>query len=325
MSKKISIVVSVFICLLFISLAYWIGINKANKNLEAEIQAIQSQFEQLSKQYKELLNDNETEQQLEINKQNELIEELLKINQELNQELERIKAENEARAQIDDQGKIVYLTFDDGPTSLTPEILAILEEEDVLATFFTIGYLMDQSPDIVKETYDRGHMVLPHSYSHDYAIYTTFDTFFKDNDQVEHTFKEILGFEPPQIFRFPGGSSNHSSFKYGGKQFMPSLTANLRERGYYYIDWNVSSGDTSAISDSPKKMLNLIKEDSEGKNLIVVLFHDTARNKATAKMLPDVIDYYKDNGYQFRTFRDISDDELQRMSDKGIANRIIKR
>ena len=128
--------------------------------------------------------------------------------------------------------KKVFLTFDDGPTELTNEILDILSDENIHATFFTIGNRMEMHPDIVTKTYENGHMILPHSYSHDYAIYTTFDSFYKDFYKAEDVYKSVLGIDTPPIFRFPGGSSNHSSFQYGGKQFMPNLTADIREKGY---------------------------------------------------------------------------------------------
>ncbi len=343
----------IILCIIvFTFLAYLIGLTQSSselqyrkeklKSTENQLQIVEKQYEELNKELKE------NEQQLEQNEREDTskIEEQLKIINEkeqtidkqeieieqlqekinsLNTQLKELKDDIQAKHPKDENDKKVFLTFDDGPATLTNEILDILADHEVKATFFTIGKRMEQYPEIVNNTYENGHMVLPHSYSHDYAIYTTFDTFYKDFYKAEDVYKSILGFEAPPFFRFPGGSSNHSSFQYGGKQFMPNLTADVRDMGYQYIDWNVSSGDASPIANEPKKMLEQIKKGSRNKDLVVTLFHDVAPNKATAKILPDVIEFYKKNGYTFRTFRDITDDELQKMKSKGIANKTIIR
>lgn len=221
--------------------------------------------------------------------------------------------------------KKVFLTFDDGPTSLTPKILDILKEHDVLATFFVIGKLAEDQPDIVQRTYDEGHMVLPHSYSHDYSIYSTFETFYDDFYRAEEVVENILNIEVPPIFRFPGGSSNHSSFRYGGKQFMPQLTEDIKEKGYYYIDWNVSSGDAGPDYNDKDKMLNNIFQGAKNKDFIVVLCHDVSWNVKMAEILPQVITTLREQGYQFRTFKDITEEELNKMVSLKIANKSIVR
>ncbi|AKL95564.1 polysaccharide deacetylase [Clostridium aceticum] len=223
------------------------------------------------------------------------------------------------------KGKKVFLTFDDGPTSLTPEILDILKEHDVQATFFVIGRLAEKDPDMVKRTYAEGNMILPHSYTHDYAIYSTFETFYDDFYRAEEVIQDILQMRLPPIFRFPGGSSNHSSFAYGGQQFMPELTKDIIEKGYYYIDWNVSSGDASPDYKSKEKMLQNIFNGLQNRDVAVVLFHDVARNTKMAQILPEVISRLQNKGYEFRTFKDITKEELDRMVQLKIANKPIVR
>lgn len=221
--------------------------------------------------------------------------------------------------------KKVFLTFDDGPTSLTPEILRILKENGVEATFFVIGKLAENNPDIITRTYLEGHMVLPHSYTHDYAIYSTFETFYEDFYRAEAVVNDILGIEVPPIFRFPGGSSNQSSFRYGGRQFMPKLTVDVKEKGYYYVDWNVSSGDAGPDYNNKNKMLDNVINGAKNKDLAVVLFHDVARNTRVAEILPEIIQSFKEQGYEFRTFRDITEEELNKMIQLKISNKPIVR
>ena len=241
-------------------------------------------------------------------------------------DIEPSKDENKGRNNSpSSSNKKVFLTFDDGPTSLTPKVLDILKEYEVNATFFTIGRLLEQYPEYAIRTYKEGNMILPHSYSHDYAIYSTFESFYDDFYKAEEAHRKVLGFDPPPIFRFPGGSSNHSSFDYGGKQFMPKLTEDIKEKGYYYIDWNVNSGDTGPDSNNPDKMLKNVLDGVGNKDFVVILFHDLPRNKAILDILPEVIETLKNKGYAFRTFRDITEDELNKMVELKLANKPIIR
>lgn len=221
--------------------------------------------------------------------------------------------------------KKVFLTFDDGPTTLTPLVLNTLAKYQAPATFFVIGQRMERSPEIVQRAYREGHMILPHSYTHDWSIYTSFETFYDDFYLAEKAYKNVLGFETPPIFRFPGGSSNHSSFRYGGEQFMPMLTVDIKEKGYTYVDWNVSSGDAGPVIGNPTKMKESIFQQSEGKDFIVLLFHDTAGNSAMLEILPDVISFYKERDYAFRSFRDVTNEELAYMERRLISNKPIIR
>ncbi|WP_192930274.1 polysaccharide deacetylase family protein [Alkaliphilus pronyensis] len=222
-------------------------------------------------------------------------------------------------------GKKVFLTFDDGPTKITTEILEILKENQVNASFFVIGKLLIKNTDIALKAYEEGNMILPHTYTHDYSIYSTLETFYEDFYAIEKLYEEVMGFKAPPILRFPGGSSNHSSFDYGGREFMPLLTEDIKKKGYYYIDWNVNSGDTGIDFNDGEKMLENIKKASEGKDFIVILFHDTEKNKEMVSILPQVIEYYRDNGYTFRTFRDITEEELDKMIELKLSNKPIVR
>ena len=226
---------------------------------------------------------------------------------------------------VENSAKKIFLTFDDGPSNLTPEILKILDENQVKATFFTIGKNVEKNPQWVKQAYDEGHMVLPHTYTHEYSIYSTFETYYNDLELAKKSIEDVIDIEVPYIFRFPGGSSNQSSFKYGGQQFMPKLTEDVKEKGYYYIDWNVSSGDASPDYDNKEKMISNVIDGGKNKDFIVALFHDTSRNTKMAEILPDIILELKNQGYTFRTFRDITEDELNTMVQLKIANKPIIR
>lgn len=283
----------------------------------------------------------------EIVEKNTVIKEVYSVNEE--KENEKVQEENNQKENEIDNGipikeegikehqsinsnpkygtssKKVFLTFDDGPTTLTPEVLRILEENNVNATFFVIGRLAEKNPDIIRESYLKGNMILTHTYSHDYAIYSTFDSFYEDFFKTQKIINNILNIKVPPIFRFPGGSSNQSSFKYGGKQFMPSLTEDIKEKGYYYIDWNVSSGDAGPDYNNKDIMTANVLDGSIGKDLAIVLFHDVPKNTKMIEILPKIISEFKERGYEFRTFRDITEEELDEMVTLKLSNKTIIR
>ncbi len=270
----------------------------------------------------EISEDNKNEEVEEVSNDIVIDNDALDENKEIQDD---IKPESNVEDVKPDPSKKVFLTFDDGPSTLTPEILKILDENEVKGTFFTIGKSVEKNSMWVKQAYDEGHMVLPHTYSHDYAIYTTFETYYNDLELAKKAIEDVLDIEVPYIFRFPGGSSNHSSFKYGGEQYMPKLTVDVKEKGYYYIDWNVSSGDASSDYDKKDKIISNVLDGAKNKNLIVALFHDTARNTKMAEVLPEIILELKNQGYTFRTFRDITQDELDAMVKLKLANKPIIR
>lgn len=319
----------IFCCLsmVFIITAYVIGLQQSATQLQKnneQLRAMEhtlSYFKQEEKKAKALLKTKSTEQSI-VHK--ETVKKLEEKIQHLERELESLKKRKETQKKgVNNNEKKVFLTFDDGPSLLTDDILTILDEKKVKATFFTVGTMMEEYPEIVKKTYDKGHMVLPHSYSHKYSIYSTFDSFYQDFNKVKKVYEQILGFQPPPFFRFPGGSSNQTSIKFGGKDYMANLTTDVKGQGFSYVDWNVIAGDTTSISNDRKKMFEQVKKGSENNDFVVALFHDIVPNQATADILPNVIDYYAKNGFTFRTFRDITEAELEQLRKRGIINKPI--
>ena len=134
----------------------------------------------------------------------------------------------------------MYLTFDDGPSARTLEILDILKEYNIKATFFILSDEKETSRDIVKRIYDEGHSIGVHSSSHAYEkIYKSVDHFLSDFEICLEYIKDITG-EAPNIFRFPGGSVNSYN-----KDICKELTDEMTRRGFTYFDWNVSGEDAT--------------------------------------------------------------------------------
>ena len=191
---------------------------------------------------------------------------------------------------------VIYLTFDDGPTtSSTPKILDILEAKNVKATFFILNY-DSEGEKLVQREYNEGHTIGIHGYSHVYSdIYQSVDIYMNNITKLQDKIKASTGYNST-ITRFPGGSSNTvSRFNPG---IMTKLTKEVVARGYKYFDWNVSSGDAGGAKNSSDVYNNVINGLSKNRSN-VVLMHDFANNNKTINALADIIDYGLTHGYTF--------------------------
>ncbi|CDA23113.1 predicted xylanase/chitin deacetylase [Mycoplasma sp. CAG:611] len=188
---------------------------------------------------------------------------------------------------------VIYLTFDDGPsTKNTARLLDILKEENVKATFFLID--KTNTDYLIKRMYDEGHTIGLHTASHNYKyIYSSTTNFIKDIEKIQEKVARITG-EKSSIIRFPGGSSNTvSSFNPG---IMCTLSNMIIEKGYHYFDWNVSSGDAGSKRSKKNTYRNVTNNLSKNR-ANVVLMHDIY--DSTVDAVKDIIKYGKDNGYTF--------------------------
>lgn len=203
------------------------------------------------------------------------------------------------QAQNGSNGKkgVIYLTFDDGPSSnITPKILDILKQKNVKATFFIINY-NSAGENIVKREFNEGHTVAIHGYSHDYAtIYKSEEAYMQNLKKLQDKIKATTGYTAT-ITRFPGGSSNTISKRYN-QGIMTRLCKLVQEQGYKYFDWNVSSGDAGGAKNADQLYNNVISGLSKSK-ANVVLMHDFSSNSKVLDALPRIIDYGLANGYTF--------------------------
>lgn len=199
-------------------------------------------------------------------------------------------------------GKMIYLTFDDGPSStITPGVLQILREENVKATFFIINH-NDSLNYLIKQAYEDGHTIAIHSYTHNYRqIYQSETAFFEDLKLMSDKLESITG-EKPSITRFPGGSSNTvSQFNPG---IMTRLAKELTSKGYIYFDWNVGSGDAGGVRSANEVYQNVVS--SLGNKTNVVLMHDFENNYYTLHALREIIHYGKNHGYTFSNITNVT-------------------
>ena len=188
--------------------------------------------------------------------------------------------------------RVVYLTFDDGPFMYTERLLNILGQYNVKATFFITAFSPEHAY-LIGRAAAEGHTIGLHTATHRYnEIYQSEEAFFQDLGIVADLYRRQTGQEP-WLIRFPGGSSNTVSREYNSG-IMTRLTRAVQERGYRYMDWNVSSSDSAAWMSPDTVYQNVIRGIS-GRDMSVVLMHDIKEH--TVNAMESIIQWCQANGY----------------------------
>ncbi len=214
--------------------------------------------------------------------------------------LTRVVHVAEKNIEVTPNGKTIYLTFDDGPSKYTSELLDVLKKYNVKATFFVTNQNLTKGYDsVIKRAYDEGHSIGLHTSSHNYNIYSSVDSYFNDLYAIQNKVKNITGYTS-MLIRFPGGSSNTVSKAYdGGTKIMSKLSKEVERRGFKYVDWNIVSGDAGETTDTNQVVSNVI--GSLGNNsTYVVLQHDIKEFSVDA--VAAIIEYGLSHGYTFRPY-----------------------
>ena len=243
-------------------------------------------------------------------------EQLESLNYQKEQELAKKEAERQAKIpKLTDEGKKniegiynsntkrAFLTFDDGPSSVTNTILDTLKQQNVKATFFVLGSRVEKKPDVVKRMYDEGHYIANHGYTHVYEnIYASPQSVLDEYNRCNEAVKNAIGVPEynSHLFRFPGGLV-------GGKYADIKNQANelLKQNNIMHIDWNALNGDAETNNLSIEFELARLQETTQNKNSIVILMHDAPAKKVTAEALSQIIEYLRNQGYEFKNFYEI--------------------
>lgn len=208
-----------------------------------------------------------------------------------------------------DGKRVVYLTFDDGPsTTNTPQILDILDQYNVKATFFVLGSSIDKSDEakeILKEEVKRGHAIANHTYGHDYSyLYPNrtmnVNNIVSDLEKSQNSMKAVLGEDfSTRVIRLPGG--------YWSWEGRTAMKEAMEQNGYYNVDWNALNKDAEGKMKNADELVQCTKESVEalGPNAdsVVLLMHDTYGKEETVKALPRIIEYLQSQGFEFRTIK----------------------
>ncbi len=190
--------------------------------------------------------------------------------------------------------KVVYLTFDDGPSKHTLTLLDTLEQFGAQATFFVTNQYPFNN-DTIGLTHRKGHTIALHTYSHMYdVIYKSEENYFADLDKMTEICVKQTG-QKPTILRFPGGTSNTVSKKYK-KGIMSKLVESVEKAGYYYCDWNVDSGD-AAGAKTAKEVADNVVAGIQKHPVSIVLQHDTSAYSVEA--VKYILFWGIENGYTF--------------------------
>jgi len=189
--------------------------------------------------------------------------------------------------------KVVYLTFDDGPDPTnTPQILDILKSYNVPATFFVIGTQVEASPQVLQRIRDEGHAIGNHTYNHRYKeLYQSSDAYIAQLRKTDALVHDAVGARP-EISRAPGGTTGN---------FTTAYWTLLEHEGYREVGWNISSGDASSARSA--QIINNVIQQAQQKHLwprAIVLMHDGIGHLETVTALPQIIEYFLREGFEFR-------------------------
>lgn len=199
---------------------------------------------------------------------------------------EKVSGQEGASDEEDVQVRKVYLTFDDGPSSNTDNILDILDTYGVKATFFVTGKEGAKAEASYRRIVEEGHTLGMHSYTHDYSvIYASEEAFMEDMEKLQHYLYDVTGVQSTYI-RFPGGSSNKVS-----DVDMRLLITDVHEAGMEYFDWNVSSQDASSKPLTKEEILDNCLNSIERFQNCIILMHDAGSKDSTVEALPELIEH----------------------------------
>ena len=231
-------------CVMFLALVVmtigFIKVKSDNKQNADKVKELNKSKDSYSKELESVNNEKD-----DLNKKVTELESEKESLADKNAELESVMTAQGIKEKAAADKKIVYLTFDDGPSDLTPQFLDALDSYGINATFF-VTY-QPQHEDIYKDTIARGNSIQIHTASHDYdKVYASEEAYIADFNEIFEYVKNVTG-TTPNYFRFPGGSTNSY-----GKSIVKSIAKDMKTNGYDFVDWNVSVGDGSAKATDRK-------------------------------------------------------------------------
>ncbi|MFU7514833.1 delta-lactam-biosynthetic de-N-acetylase [Clostridium sp. HCS.1] len=192
----------------------------------------------------------------------------------------------------DTTSKVLYLTFDEGyENGNTPRILDTLKEENVPAAFFVVKPYIKQEPDIVKRMVEEGHLVCNHTSHHpSMASIKDSEKFKLEFSEVEDEYKALIGEDMPKFFRPPMGKYSKNSLK------------QTKDLGYKTIFWSFAYKDW-LVDNQPEEKAAIKKIVSGAHPGSIMLLH--AVSNTNAKILKDVIQELKSQGYEFKSLNEL--------------------
>ncbi len=202
--------------------------------------------------------------------------------------------------------KTVYLTFDDGPSEITPTLLDVLKEHEAAATFFVCGNVTEFGNTVYNRILDEGHALGNHTFSHRYStVYKSADAFEQNVARLDDLIHRFTGTRP-RLLRFPAGSNNRITRGPDGKSITHDLVNRMAKQGYRHFDWNVDSVDHGANASDARAIARTVVEGVLKRDQAIVLMHDSYTHAATVEALPLILRELRSQGYVFKPLSETS-------------------
>lgn len=278
----ISIAIPIICCIVLFGQVY--GLNKRLDSMELQLETMLQNLSEQQQQLEEWQAMTQSTGQGEATR-GQALSEQLGVNRLTEDNAETDSNINSIQKVEQKELHKVYLTFDDGPSVYTDEILDILARYDVKATFFVVGKEDEASQAALRRIAEEGHTIGLHSYSHKYSqVYSSVEDFAEDFLKLQRYVYELTGIES-KIYRFPGGSSNTVS-----ELPMKKFVEYLDSQDVKFFDWNVSSGDGGRRLLEVETLVENVTSGITDRGTSVILLHDAAEKKSTVEALPIIIE-----------------------------------
>ena len=288
--RRITLILSSFVIVILVFLCVKLYLDYKNDYNNKKIEFDKYKLELSEKT--EIVNNNNIEIQ-NVKSKYENIDELIK-----NKKEEFFKKAKELENKIlngESNKRIAYLTFDDGPYLTTSDkIMDILDEKNVLATFFLLGKTKAEGiARVYEREYNSGHTLANHTYTHKISrtngIYVSVSSFINDVKRQEEFLSNKFDGYKTNIVRFPGGSPTAGSLKQGIKN-------ELYKMNYGWVDWDLETGDGNGGDKGNSEVsYNNVINNLKDKKIVVISMHDYSYT--TVKSLPRIIDELKARNY----------------------------
>lgn len=206
-----------------------------------------------------------------------------------------------------DNSQAIYLTFDDGPVpEVTPWVLDILAKFDAKATFFCIGDNVRKHPHLFQRILEEGHCIGNHTFNHLNGWKTSTSEYIENTRKAEeimtHSGNQAQN-NKPETTKPELPSPNYPLFRPPYGRIKNAQARQLKDLGYKIVMWDVISGDYNRDFFAEQCLQNIIKNASAGSTIVL---HDSKKAwKNLERILPAILEYYKEKGLEFRSLKDV--------------------
>lgn len=192
---------------------------------------------------------------------------------------------------VDTDKKVVALTFDDGPTEKTPEILKMLNDLDVKCTFFLIGQQIEKHMDYASAIVNAGHQLGNHSYTHNPMVFKSYSSIEKEVDSTSSLIRQA-GYTGDIVFRPPNCKK------------LILLPLVLQSKGIVTTTWDVEPDSFRDVASSSEGIVDYVLNHTKNGSIILLhIMNDSGENAFNA--IPTIVAGLRGKGYEFVTVNEL--------------------